>query len=427
MKTLTATPAQLQLGSMSRPLMVGGLVIGLAGLGATLGLASGAGAEAFWKAYLFAVTCAFAICLGGLFFTILQFIVRAGWSVTVRRTAEGLAANLQWLWVLLVPLLVLVWTGQGAVLYEWADTDLVAHDYLLQKKAAYLNPTFWCIRTIAYAVIWALLARFYVGHSIAQDADGDISRTKAMQMLAPIGIVLYAVTQTFAAIDWIMSLQPTWFSTMFGVYFFALSCTAAFSTMLLLMAVLKNAGRFGDAVNTEHFHDMGKLLFAFGVVFWAYIGFSQYMLIWYANIPVETGWFFPRQMGGWFYVSWVLIVGHFMLPFVVLISRWPKRFPKVIAAIAGWMMLMFIVDVYWLVMPVVPTEALLTAESNNALVAAVDAGEISVGWNPQLLQLTAVASALGLVLAGWAFTLRRCSLVPIRDPRLCEALAFENI
>ncbi|MCH2137906.1 MAG: hypothetical protein MK074_02505 [Phycisphaerales bacterium] len=425
--TLNATTEQLHLGAMGKKFTGVGVTLAVIGVGGTLALASSAGAETFWRAYLFAVSAAFAICLGGLFFTILQHIVRAGWSVTVRRTAEGLAANLKWMWILLVPMIVLVWGGNGHLLYEWADTDLVAHDYLLQKKAAYLNPTFWCIRMIAYGAIWAVLAKFFVGHSIAQDADGNVSRSSAMQMLAPIGIVLYALTQTFAAIDWIMSLQPTWFSTMFGVYYFAVSCTGCFATMIILLAVLKNGGKLGNAVNTEHFHDLGKMLFAFGVVFWAYIGFSQYMLIWYANIPVETGWFFPRQMGEYFYVSWILIIGHFMLPFVVLVSRWPKRFPGVIAAIATWMVLMFLVDVYWLVMPVVPTDALINSETNDALVAAVEAGEVSIGWNPHLIQLTAIAGVLGLVLAGWAFALRRCSLVPVRDPRLPEALAFENL
>lgn len=427
MKTLTATTTQLHMGALSGRLSTAGLVLGFGGLGTTLALASSAGAATFWKAYLFAIAAAFAICLGGLFFTILQHIVRAGWSVTVRRTAEGLASNLQWMWVLLIPLIVLVWTEQGAVLYEWADVDLVAHDHLLQKKAPYLNPTFWCIRMVVYAVVWAFLSRFFVSHSIAQDVDGNVSRTSAMQMLAPVGIILYAVTQTFASIDWIMSLQPTWFSTMFGVYFFTVSCTGCFATMILLLIMLKSAGKLGEAVNKEHLHDMGKLLFAFGVVFWAYIGFSQYMLIWYANIPVETGWFFPRQMGPWFYVSWLLIGGHFMLPFVMLISRWPKRFRGALAGIAAWMLLMFLVDVYWLVMPVVPTEAIINSQSNDLLIAAVESGEVSVGWNPQLMQFTAVIGTLGLVLAGWSFTLRRCSLVPARDPRLSESLAFENI
>jgi hypothetical protein len=426
-KTLTASTEQLHLGSMSSKLMTVGLVLGVGGLGATIGLASSSGANAFWKAYLFAVTAAFAICLGSLFFVVLQYITRAGWSVTVRRTAEGLAANLQWMWVLLVPLVVLVWSGQGAVLYEWADADLVASDPLLQKKAAYLNPTFWCIRTIAYAAIWAFLARFYVSHSIAQDSDGDIGRTSAMQALAPVAIILYAITQTFASIDWVMSLQPTWFSTMFGVYFFAGSCAGCFATVILLLSLLKNAGRLGDAVNREHFHDMGKMLFAFGVVFWAYIGFSQYMLIWYANIPVETGWFFPRYMSGWFWVSWLLILGHFALPFVMLITRWTKRFRCSLTVIAAWMVLMFLVDMYWLVMPVVPTEAIVNSTSWEVLATAVDAGEVSVGWNPQLLNITAIVGTLGLVLAGWAFALRRCNLVPVHDPRLHEALAFENV
>ena len=248
-----------------------------------------------------------------------------------------------------------------------------------------------------------------------------------MQAAAPVGILLYGISQTFAGIDWVMTLEPTWFSTMFGVYWFAVSLTGFFSCLILLACFLQSAGRLKGAISKDHYQDMGKLLFAFGVVFWAYIGYSQFMLIWYANIPIETGWFLPRQMGPWKWVSLLLILGHFALPFVLLVSRWPKRWKNALAAIALWMVLMMIVDVYWLVMPTMSAKAVHDATNLMELVDAVDAGTLSVGWNLTVTNFTALVGMLGLLVAGTCAGLWRCSLVPAADPRLDESLAFENL
>ncbi|MCH2134843.1 MAG: hypothetical protein MK116_13970, partial [Phycisphaerales bacterium] len=358
MKHVDLSRDNLSLGSFGGAVFVGSGVIGLAGLGAAYGLKGIGGDDAFMKSWLFAFLVVLAVCLGGLFFTILQHITRAGWSVTVRRLAEGVAANLSWIWVLFLPIFILVVTGNGGHLFPWADQELAAHDHLIHEKAPYLNVTFWAIRAVVFFAIWALLARFYFRLSRRQDATGDVQITNTMQWFAPLAMILYALSQTFASYDWIMSLQPKWFSTMFGVYFFAVSATGFFSCILVLVYFLQKSGRVRLAITREHYHDLGKLLFAFGVVFWAYIGFSQYMLIWYANIPIETSWFFPRQLESWFWVSQILIFGHFVLPFLLLVSRWPKRFRGSIALIAGWMVLMLCVDVYWLVIPTVPEVAL---------------------------------------------------------------------
>ena len=292
---------------------LGGLV-GAVAIAATLGIDALSGSGTFWKSWLYGFLLTQAICLGALFFVILQHATKAGWSVTVRRPAEAIAANLQWTWVLFVPILVLVWSGKGAVLFQWCDAAYMHSDHVLEGKLGYLNTTFWSIRSIVYLAVWALLARFYRRQSIAQDGDGDVRHTLRMQWWAPIAIVLYGLTQTFAAVDWIMAIQPKWFSTMFGVYWFAVSCTGFFACLIVLLAALRGCGYGKTSFTREHFHDLGKLLFAFGVVFWAYIAYSQYMLIWYANIPIETEWFVPRQLGGWFWVSWILILGHFVLP-----------------------------------------------------------------------------------------------------------------
>ncbi|MCH2140631.1 MAG: hypothetical protein MK100_06300 [Phycisphaerales bacterium] len=416
----------LRLRGLGPAAMIGGGLVGLAGLAATVGIDGISGSTIFWKSWLFGFMLTQAICLGALFFVILQHATKAGWSVTVRRPAEAIAANLQWTWLLFVPILVLVWSGKGAVLFQWCDAQYMHSDHVLEGKLGYLNPTFWSIRAIVYLGVWALLARFYRSQSIAQDSSGDLSHTMRMQWWAPISIVLYGLTQTFASIDWIMAIQPKWFSTMFGVYWFAVSCTGFFATAIVLLSILRGCGYGAGSFSREHFHDLGKLLFAFGVVFWAYIGYSQYMLIWYANIPIETEWFVPRQLGPWFFVSWILILGHFALPFVLLITRWTKRFRNVLVMIAIWMVAMFIVDVYWLLMPMVPEEALAHAESWAQLQSEVSAGTLDLGWNLSILNFTALIGAFGLLVCGTFFFLGRASLAPTSDPRLSEALAFEN-
>jgi len=424
MKRIDLSRDNLTLGSFGGTVFVASGIIGLVGLGASYGLKGIGGTDAFMKSWLFAFLVVLAVCLGGLFFTILQHLTKAGWSVAVRRLSEGIAANLSWIWVLFIPIFVLMVTGNGGHLFSWADPDLVAHDHLLQEKAPYLNVTFWWIRAVVFFVIWALLARFYFRLSRGQDASGDARATTTMQWFAPLSMILYALTQTLASYDWIMSLQPKWFSTMFGVYFFAVSVSGFFSCILVLIFFLQKSGRVREAITNEHYHDLGKLLFAFGVVFWAYIAYSQYMLIWYANIPIETSWFFPRQLGSWYWLSMVLIYGHFILPFLLLVSRWPKRIKGTIALVAGWMIFIFCVDMYWLVIPTVPEVALAGAESYDQLVEVVTPA--SIGWQLNVVDFLLPLSMLSLLLSGTMFNLRRCSLVPISDPRLEESLSFEN-
>ena len=306
MSATLSTTENRQLGALGSRTFMGAGIIGLIALAITAALGSSAGWTIFWKSYLVGFMVVLGVSLGGLFFTILQHIVKAGWSVTVRRIAEGFASNLRWIWVLFLPILGLVLTGNGDLLYDWANAEYMHSAHALEQKAAYLNVAFWSIRAVAYFGIWAVLAHFYVSRSIAQDTDHDVRHTVILQRLAPIAMILYALTQSYAAIDWLMSLQAMWFSTMFAVYYFAASACGFFATLIFVIWRLQASGRICDSINVEHFQDMGKLLFAFGVVFWAYIGYSQYMLIWYANIPIETQWFMARQLDGWFWVSMLL-------------------------------------------------------------------------------------------------------------------------
>jgi len=402
------------------------IVAGLALLGLSVALASSAGWNTFWKAYLVGFMASAGIALGALFFVMLQHITRSGWSVTVRRLAEGIARNLSWMWMLFIPIIVMVLKGDGSLLYQWGDEYLMEHDHLLHKKATYLSPTFWSARAVFYLLVWAVLATLYFKWSTNQDRDSDVKWTHKMQQWAPLGIILYGLTQSYAAIDWMMTLQPKWFSTMFAVYYFASTMCGFFCAIILLARYMQRTGHLKQAISVEHYHDLGKWLFGLGVVFWAYIGFSQYMLIWYANLPVETSWYMARQLGGWAPVSLLLLFGHFVVPFVLLITRWTKRWRFTLPLIACWLMLMFFVDICWIVLPVVPEAAIAAATTYNELVKQVASGEVSVGFGFSIVNVTCLVGMMACLTGGTIFNLRSCNLVASEDPRLDEALSFEN-
>lgn len=378
--------------------LVGLITLVGSGLIGTLG---GKG-QAFFTAYLTNFVFFLTLCLGALFFVLIQHLTRSGWSVVVRRLAELTAANVRLLAVLVLPILAF---GMKP-LYEWMHFPKHGeHDPILSAKEPYLNMPFFIARVVIYFAAWILLSRYFLQRSVEQDATGDPKLTLRMQKWSAGAMFVFALTTTFAAFDLVMSLSPHWFSTIFGVYFFAGSVVGFVGFLILLVAFLQSRGKLPHAITTEHYHDLGKLLFAF-TVFWAYIAFSQYMLIWYANIPEETYWYLARQTGAWTYVSLILLFGGFVLPFLGLISRVPKRKPKWLVIAAAWLLLLHWVDTYWLIVP-----------------NPHDEGHLELG----VLMLTTFIGFAGLFLAGLAQLMKSCSLVPERDPRLAESLRFENI
>ncbi len=357
----------------------------------------------FLQAYLLSFCFFTSISLGALFFVIIQHLTRAGWSVSVRRLAECLMATLPLWGLLFIPILLLVLVGDGS-LYEWNNKELVQGDALLQLKVPFLNAPFFAVRAIIYLAVWALLARFFWRQSIAQDETGDKQHTLRMQWWSGPATLAFAFTVNFAAFDWLMTLDPHWFSTMYGVYFFSGCMVSFFAALALMMVVVQQRGLLENSITVEHYHDIGKWLFGF-IFFWGYIAFSQYMLIWYANIPEETTWFMARQTGGWVGVSLLLLFGHFLIPFAGLLSRKIKRNKLLLAGWAVWILLMHWVDLYWLIVP-------------------------KLGDQGPSFGLVDIFCAVGMGALYLAMMIRVVGdrgLIPAKDPRLDESLAFENL
>jgi hypothetical protein len=274
----------------------------------------------------------------------------------------------------------------------------------LKEKAPYLNLTFFSIRAVIYFAVWIWLGMRFFRLSTDQDKSKDPKLTLRAQRFAPAAVPLFAFTLTFAAFDWIMSLEPSWFSTIFGVCIFASSVVAMFCTLILLTMALRNDGLLKNAVTVEHYHDMGKFLFGF-LVFWAYVNFSQFMLIWYAALPEETTWFHHRwDNGPWKLVSLLLVFMHFIVPFFVLLSRNVKRRLAGLRLGATIIILMHVVEMYWLVMP------------------NYNKGDVAFHY----LDLTCLLGIGGVYFAVVLYRMTKFPLIPIGDPRLSRSLGFEN-
>jgi hypothetical protein len=372
----------------------GAAVIGAAGC-ALLGFAN---PKQFFFSWLVSFLFFLSLALGALFFVLIQYASQGSWGIVLRRAGETVFAVIPVMAALFVPLLFGIHD-----LYEWSHHDAVAKDALLQWKAPFLNVPFFLIRAAIYFAVWSFIALMYYRVSRRQDATGDPALSVRLRAIAGPCIIVLAITQTFASIDWIMSLTPHWYSTMFGVYFFAGSFVGFIALLSVLAVSMRGSGLLDTVITPEHLHDVGKFLFAF-TCFWAYIGFSQFFLIWYANLPEETVWFKARLDGSWKAVSVLLMVGHFVAPFLYLMGRAVKRRGWSLAVGGVWLLAMHFVDLYWQIMPTLHPE----------------------GVRPSLLDVAAFVTVGGCFVGAAAWLMRRQALVPVRDPRLAESLAFEN-
>lgn len=328
----------------------------------------------FYYSYLTAFVFWVSIGLGGLFFTMLHHLVDAKWSIVLRRLSESVMMTLPFMSILFAPIIF----GMSD-LFVWTNAEVVAHDHLLQVKSPYLNTTFFLIRTAFYFSVWGFLAFKLYRHSMNQDKAHSDSIFVKVRRLSASGMVLFAMTLTFASFDWLMSLDPHWYSTIFGAYIFAGTFLSILSFMVLMVGYQLRNGVLNNVVTVEHFHDMGKLIFAF-VVFWAYMGFSQYFLIWYANLPEETYWFLNRWEGSWKNISLILVFGHFVIPFVALLTRAAKRNLTYLSVAAVYILCMRWIDLHWLVMPTLHPEGYDFALSDLTTMMAIGGMFVWLVW-----------------------------------------------
>ncbi len=349
-------------------------------------------------AYLVSFIFFLSIVVGSLFLVALEYAANADWSTPFRRVSEFLAAGLPLLLIFAIPLLF-----NTSSLFQWSHADFVNSDKMLQAKSAYLNTPFFMVRVFAIIIIWIFFYFLIIRNSRKQDDTGNQALTKRNITLSVIFIPIFAITITLVAVDWIMSLESKWFSTIFGVYLFAGVAWSSLAALTLTSIKLKEKGFLHPAVKEDHYYSLGTLMFAF-TAFWGYIAFSQYMLIWYGNLPEETFWFMQRWAGGWKIVSVLLIVTHFIVPFFYLISYEAKTNLKKLKFISIWILCVHLLDLYWLIMPSM-------SRNDHAY---------SFSWIDFVFPLIFI----GVIMIVFKKVSEKINLVPVRDPKLERGLNF---
>jgi hypothetical protein len=347
---------------------------------------------------------ALGIALGALGLQMIFQQFNSGWSATVRRTAETIASLFPVIILLFLPIAVIELVYKQGYLFSWMN-EANHGDPIYSEKAMWLNPWRWGIAAAIYFIIWTLLGRKLYSLSRQQDQTGDRWLTARARFISSFGLLAFALTTAFASFDWLMGMDYHWFSTMFGVYFFAGSTVSCLAILCVILCSLRISGRLGKTFTDEHQHDLGKLLFAF-TVFWAYVTFAQYFLIWYSNIPEETAFYNLRNDGTYKIIFQTLCLGHFLLPFVILLIRPLKRNPHTLRAVALWMIVMHAVDLIYIARPIVRD---VVPSASNIWV------DIAGILGPTCLFLGCVVWKMG-----------KAPLVPLKDPRLNELLAHKN-
>lgn len=352
----------------------------------------------FYPSYLVGFLLAIGIPLGALFFVMVQYLTGSAWSVTMRRIAENLMTTFPMGAVLFIPIVFGIQR-----LYLWSHTEVVAKDPVLTAKAGFLNEQWFVIRAAIYFILWIVFSTAIYRHSVKQDVDKSLSHMHWASRWSAPGLLALMLSASLAAIDWAMSLDPHWYSTMWGFYYMTGAALAFMCTWTLICLGLRRGGVLVNEIRYEHYHDFGKWLFCL-TCFWAYISFSQYMLIWYGNIPEETIWFRVRKEGFWRAWFLLLVWGHFIVPFLLLIMRRAKRNLTMLTVMACWLLFMEFCDLYFIVMPVF-------------------APQFALHW---LDFATPVATLSAMGLYFW-FRMKAHSIVAAGDPRLEQGLQFENI
>ena len=353
-----------------------------------------AGPNQFYRSYLWSYIFVVALSLGPLAWLMLQYVSGGAWGVVIRRPCEAAARTLPLTAVMFLPIFIGINN-----LYPWARAAVVAKDPLLQHKAPFLNLPFFLTRTAVYFAGWLFLSWYFNRWSDREDRDGSQVAHGKMSFLAGPGLLFWGFTVTFMSIDWILSVDPKWFSTIFGLLFIASQGLTSMAFLISLMVLLYYRKPMSEILTQRHLHDLGKFLLAL-VMVWAYFSFSQFLIIWAGNLPEEIPWYIVRLNNGWEFVGLLLVVGHFALPFALLLSRDLKRNFKFLAGVAVFILFMRFVDLYWLVTPSFRKE----------------------GFGLHWLDLTVPAGIVGIWLAYFLTQLEKRPLMPLNEPHLEEAL-----
>ena len=386
--TRFAPPPDLEL-LRRRSLVVGVAATIICLIGAFLSPAS------FYRSYLVSYVFLVGIALGCLAVGMLHHVTGGAWGVVIRRLLEAASRTLPVLLVLFLPI-----TFGIRHLYVWARPEAVAADHLLQHKAPYLNVPFFIARTVLYFLVWMGFMLWTERLVRQQDRTGDPDLPRRLQKLGAAGLVAYGLTVTLAAVDWLMSLDPHWYSTMYGIYLLGGQALSAFAFMIPVALYLSRRKPLDAVLKPRHFHDWGKLLLAF-VMLWAYFSYSQFLIIWSGDIPEEVAWYTARTQGAWKWVALAIVLLHFALPFLLLLSRDLKRSAPRLAALAALLLFMRYVDLYWQAVPAFHAEAR------------------AFHW----LYVVMPLALGGIWLSVFAWQLGKRPLVPLGDPALEEAMA----
>jgi hypothetical protein len=368
----------------------------------------------FWRAYLVGYVFWTGVSVGSLAIIMLHHLSGGGWGVVIRRPLEAASRTLPVMAILFLPIAYAVFTHQ---LYPWTvpeerDLEIIKH------KAIYLNVPFFLARTVFYFAMWGMLAYFLSKWSLAQDRTDDPRARRRLkdklQNLSGPGILLFGLTVTFAAVDWVMSLEPEWFSTIYGLLIMVGWGLTSLAFAIVTTVILSQDERLAPVYQPRHFHDHGKLLLAF-VMLWAYFAFSQFLLIWSANLPEEIPWYLRRLFGGWGYVAVALVIGHFALPFVLLLSRERKRRARSLIIVALLVLVMRVVDLFWTIAP-----SVLAMPRHGGAQAAQGGMAGAVAYALNFIMPIAIG---GLWLWWYARELASRPLLPLGDEGLENALA----
>lgn len=364
--------------------VAGLLLCGLGGLGSP---------QQFFRSYLLGYVFWFGVALGCLPLLMLQHMTGGAWGLVIRRLLESGARTLPWLAVFFLPIALALHE-----LYPWAHTEEVARDEILRHRVVYLNAPFFLGRAAFYFLVWTAIGWLLCRWSEEQDRTAEAGLARRMQVFSGPGLALYGLTVTFASVDWVMSLDSRWASTLFGAWFVAGQGLTAFSFVLVLLVLLADRPPLAEVLRPGVFHDLGNLLLAFLMV-WAYLSFSQFLIVYSGNLPEEIPYYLDRSQGGWEWVAAALVVFHFAVPFVLLLFRNWKRQARRLGAISAGVLLMRFVDVLWLVTP------------------NFSRAELRLHW----MDLAAPVGLGGIWLGMFLQTLRARPLLPLHDPYQHEA------